>query len=193
MPSTWQKEGISADTLGPDATEKLREHYKAGKLLSVRAPLRVKPQGGIAAESYVDLFLKNATPGERVQTLVVRGSITVPTEGKKITLPDSHAALVAIDELVSKFLGDAENPAHTQWNERAEKLRLGWEGGGIALRRVRAALPELYALVAERVERDDPLALLEFFSIPKSKDAGATPPTTGRPLTYRPPHPSYFG
>lgn len=49
-----------------------------------------------------------------------------------------------------------------QWNERAEKLRLGWESGNSALRRVRAALPELYALVAERIERDDPLAFLEF-------------------------------
>jgi hypothetical protein len=192
LPPAWQLNGISADTLGPDATDKLREHYKAGKLLSVRAPIQVKPRSGPATGTYVDLFLKNATPGERVQTLVVRGSITVPTEGKKINLPDAHAALVATDELISRLLGDAENPAHTQWNERAEKLRLGWEGGGLALRRVRAALPELYALVAERVERDDPLALVEFFSIPKSKDAGATPPTTGRPVDLPPAAPKPF-
>jgi hypothetical protein len=182
LPSAWQREGISEGVLGADVTENLREHYKSGKLLSVRAPVQVRTRGGSATETCVDLFLKNATPGERVQTLVVRGSITVPTEGKKINLPDSHAALVATSDLISKFLGDAENPAHTQWNERAEKLRLGWEGGGLALRRVRALLPELYALVAERIERDDPLALLEFFSIPKSKDAGATPPTPGGPI-----------
>ncbi len=192
LPPAWQGNGISADTLGPDATEKLRQEYKAGKLLSVRAPLQVKPRGGIVTETYVDLFLRNATPGERVQTLVVRGSITLPTEGKKINLPDSHAALVATDDIISKLLGDGENPAHTQWNERAEKLRLGWEGGGLALRRVRAALPELYALVAERVERDDPLALLEFFSIPKGKDSGATPPTTGRPVDLPPAAPKPF-
>lgn len=192
LPPAWQLNGISADTLGPDATDKLREHYKGGNLLSVRAPIQVRPRSGPVTETYVDLFLKNATPGERVQTLVVRGSITVPTEGKKTNLPDAHAALVATDELISRLLGDAENPAHTQWNERAEKLRLGWEGGGLALRRVRAALPELYALVAERVERDDPLALVEFFSIPKSKDAGATPPTTGRPVDLPPASPKPF-
>lgn len=192
LPQVWQREGISAETLGPDTTERLREHYKAGKLLSVRAPLQVRPRGDTATTTYIDLFIKNVTPGERVQTLVVRGSITVPTEGKKINLPDAHAALVATDELISKLLGDAENPAHTQWNERAEKLRVGWESGGLALRRVRAALPELYALVAERVERDDPLALLEFFSIPKSKDAGATPPTTGRPVDLPPAAPKPF-
>ena len=192
LPEVWQREGISAETLGPDTAERLREHYKAGKLLSVRAPLQVRPRGETATTTYIDLFLKNATPGERVQTLVVRGSITVPTEGKKISLPDSHAALVATDELISKLLGDAENPAHTQWNERAEKLRLGWEGGASALRRVRGALPELYALVAERVERDDPLALLEFFSIPKSDRTGATRPVTGRPDDLPPAMPKPF-
>jgi hypothetical protein len=191
LPPAWQQKekGISPGTLGLDATESLREHYRAGKLISVRAPLLTKSKGAGAAQSHIDLFLRNATPGERVQTLVVRGSITVPTEGKKISLPDSHAALVADEESISKLLGDAENPAHTQWNERAEKLRLGWEGGRDVLRRVRAALPELYALVAERVERDDPLALLEFFSIPKSEHPGVTPPTNGRPEPLPEPSP----
>jgi hypothetical protein len=192
LPQVWQRESISAETLGPETTERLRQHYKAGRLLAVRAPLQIKPRGDIAATTYIDLFLRNATPGERVQTLVVRGSITVPTEGKKINLPDSHAALVATDELISKLLGDAENPAHTQWNERAEKLRFGWEGGGSALRRVRAALPELYAMVAERIERDDPLALLEFFSIPKSERRGETQPITGRPDKLPSPTPKPF-
>jgi hypothetical protein len=192
LPPTWQRQGISADTLGPDNSEKLRELYKTGKLLAVRAPLQITSKGDGARPTHVDLFLKAITPGERAQTLVVRGSITVPSEGKKINLPDSHAALVATDEAISKLLGDAENPAHTQWNERAEKLRLGWEGGASALRRVRAALPELYGLVAERIERDDPLALLEFFSIPRSDRAGETRPVAGRPDNLPAPTPKPF-
>jgi hypothetical protein len=153
--------------------------------------LKVKPRGEVAASTYIDLF-SQAPPGERVQTLVVRGSITVPTEGKKVNLLDSHAALIATDELISKLLGDAENPAHTQWNERAEKLRQGWESGASALRRVRGALHDLYALVAERVERDDPLALVEFFSIPKGDRAGGVRPVTGRPGDLPAPAPKPF-
>lgn len=186
MPPAWQTDRISAETLGAETTEMLRDHYRAGKLLAIRAPIRIKPKEGRETVTHVDLFLKGATPGERTQTLVVRGSITVPTEGKKISLPDSHSALIATEDPISKLLGDAENPAHTQWNERAEKLRAGWEGGWSALRRVRAAVPELYALVAERIERDDPLAFLEFFSIPKSERAGETRPTTGRPKDLPP-------
>lgn len=192
LPPSWQREGIVVETLGPEVTERLREHFKGGKLLAVRAPLDVKPQGNSVVRTSIDLFLKLATPGERVQTLVVRGSITVPTEGKKINLPDSHAALVAADEPISKLLGDAENPAHTQWNERAEKLRLGWESGYMVLRRARAALHELYALVAERIERDDPLAFLDFFSIPKSERAGETRPVIGKLEQLPPPTPKPF-
>ena len=97
----------------------------------------------------------------------MRGAITVPTEGKRANLTETHAALEARDEAISRLLGDAENPAHTQWNERAERLRNGWQGGGMVLRRVRAALHELHAVVFDRLDREDADALLDFFSIPK--------------------------
>ena len=74
----------------------------------------------------VDLYGSKRTARKRSQTLVVRGSITVPTEGKKAQLPDCYAALVADEERISQLLGDSENPVHTQWNERAEKLRANW-------------------------------------------------------------------
>ncbi|MGE0750786.1 MAG: hypothetical protein AB7K64_09385 [Variibacter sp.] len=172
LPPTWQTTPITADLLGEQNTSKLREQYKAGEMLFIRAPLTVEPKSGTAHNTHIELFLRSATPGERPQTLVVRGSITVPTEGKKAQLPDSHAALVADEERISQLLGDAENPAHTQWNERAEKVRANWNNPYKVLRRVRAVLQEVHALVADRIERDDPLALLDFFSIPKSKEAG---------------------
>jgi hypothetical protein len=141
-------------------------------MLYFRAPLTVRPrsENGRGRETYVNVFLRASQPGERSQTLVVRGSITVPTEGKKAHLPDCHAALVADDPLISQLLGDAENPAHTQWNERAEKLRANWTSPHTVLRRVRAVLNEIHAVVADRMERDDPLALVDFFSIPKPKE-----------------------
>jgi hypothetical protein len=82
-------------------------------------------------------------------------------------LPETHAAVEARDTPISQLLGDAENPAHTQWNERAERLRNNWQGGGMVLRRVRAALHELHAIVFDRLDREDADAFVDFFSIPK--------------------------
>jgi hypothetical protein len=74
---------------------------------------------------------------------------------KRAALTDTHAALEARQETISRLLGDAENPAHTRWNERAERLRNGWQSGGMVLRRVRAALHELHAVVFDRLDRED--------------------------------------
>jgi len=186
LPPEWQTKGVSGDLLGVSIATELRDRFRAGEMLSLRAPLTLRQKDRSAHESYVDLFLRAARPGERTQTLVVRGAITVPTEGKKINLVDCHAALLATHDPISRLLGDAENPAHTQWNERAERLRAGWQGGGLVLRRVRALLPEIYDLISERIERDDPLALLEFFSIPKGEHIGANRKTHAG-TTTRPP------
>ena len=170
LPAQWQSATITGALLGPDPTEQLRQAFKAGRMLSVRAPLSITPRGGRPITSHIDLFLKAANPGERAQTLVVRGAITVPTEGKRATLMETHAALEAQDDAISRLLGDAENPAHTQWNERAERLRNGWQGGGMVLRRVRAALHELHAVVFDRLDREDTDALLDFFPSRKTDD-----------------------
>lgn len=174
LPATWQERPITGELLGDESVSALRQTYGAGKVLHVRAPLAVRPRehNGPAKATHVDVFLRAAQPGEKSQTLVVRGSITVPTEGTRAHLPDCHAALVAQEEKISQLLGDAENPAHTQWNERAEKLHANWVGPRNVLRRVRALLRELHSVVADRIEREDAHALVDFFSIPKPKEAG---------------------
>jgi hypothetical protein len=181
LPAEWQTKAISGALIGPEATEQLRKAYKTGQMLYCRAPLNITPKAGPPLRSHIDLFVKAAQPGERAQTLVVRGAITVPTEGKRAALSETHAALEARDEAISRLLGDAENPAHTQWNERAEKLRNGWHSGSMVLRRTRAALHELHAVVFDRIDREDKDALVDFFAIPKATQGGKGQTIPGRP------------
>jgi hypothetical protein len=195
LPKSWQVAPITGDLLGIELSTSLRERYKAGEMLYIRAPLavRLKKGGDGARDTYIDLFLKPSQAGERSQTLVVRGAITVPTEGKKAHLTDCHAAVVADDALISQLLGDAENPAHTQWNERAEKLRANWTGAHLVLRKVRSVLQEIFALVADRIDRDDPMALVDFFSIPKPQPTrGSNKGSSFRPKDLPPPRPKPF-
>ena len=93
LPVEWQAKTVTGTLLGQEATDQLRDAFKACRMLSVRAPLSITPRASAPIRSHVDLFLKAASPGERAQTLVVRGAITVPTEGKRATLLETHAAL----------------------------------------------------------------------------------------------------
>jgi hypothetical protein len=45
LPIAWQSEGISADTIGEETADDLRQRYKDGKLVFVRAPLKLKLRG----------------------------------------------------------------------------------------------------------------------------------------------------
>jgi hypothetical protein len=195
LPSEWQnrEKRISGELIGATAATDLRNRFKNNELIFVRAPLSFKDKNGFEYRTHIDLFFRKAQLGEKGQTLVVRGAITVPTEGRRSNFMDCHAALIAADEPVSRLLGDAENPAHTQWNERAEKLRLGWQRGAMVLRRVRAALGELHEVITEKQERDDPFAFLDFFSVPKA-DRGQSAPqqSAGRPHNLPPASPKPF-
>jgi hypothetical protein len=179
LPPNWDAKSDFAGLLGADAIDALREKLKRGELVHVTAPLTVHSREDGPIPSQVDAFLKAAQPGEKPQTLVVRGSITVPAEGKRMAFPDCHAALLAEHPGISGLLGDSENPAHTKWDARALKLRTEWVGGYSALRKVRAVVPAIYELVSERIEREDRLALVDFFSIPRANRPSAIPKTIG--------------
>jgi hypothetical protein len=69
------------------------------------------------------------------------------------------------------------------WVVTSDEALLGRRADRL-LRRVRAALPEIHELITDRIEREDPLALLDFFSIPKTDRRTEAPKTSvGRPST----------
>jgi hypothetical protein len=81
IPPKWQQTRISGELLGTDVAANIREKFRSGELLFIRAPLVIRDKNNAKYDTYVDLFFKKAQPGEKGQTLVVRGAITVPTEG----------------------------------------------------------------------------------------------------------------
>jgi hypothetical protein len=149
----------------PDSVEeKLRSSFIGGSLVHVRAPVALGHRVEGSLVSYVDLFLR-LTDGDGT-ALIVRGGITLPLEGTEFRSRRCLAALIANDEVIAEFLGDAENPAHTKWNGNAEKLTANWVNGAARLREVRGSLNGLYNTIAQAIETTDRDAFLDVFSVP---------------------------
>lgn len=115
--------------------------------------------------SFIDLYLKSLLEGEKPFCLIARNAITLPGERRYFGGGAAYAALVANDEEVSSFLGDAENPAHTAWNTKAKKLSARWRSPIETLSSIRHSLRHFYAMIAEQAESEDSEALVDFFSI----------------------------
>ena len=193
-------EDVGIDPSQPDEAyfsqedlEKLRAKYISRKLIHVRLPLELTRKNGESLLRRFDLFLRRHDAEASPYVMFVRDRMVVPGEGSKVKsgMSNVSGAMIASDKDVVSFLGDAENPAHTGWNLRAEKLRPNWKKPEETLKSIRFALLNLYRLLDQEEERMDPDALRDFFSIP---DSGEIPGLGNEhpPVDSPPPGPRYY-
>lgn len=156
---------LTEDAFSPDDIATMKGRFAAGELVRVRVPVLLKPKDDDDRTSYIDLYLQALPEGEKPFALIARGPITLPGERRYFGASAAYGALVAVDEDVAGFLGDAENPAHTAWNTQAKKLTEGWRSPAPTLSAIRHALRHFYALIADQEEAEDTEALIDFFSL----------------------------
>lgn len=156
---------LNEDAFSPEDIAAMKEQFSAGELVRIRVPVLLKPKNGSDITSHVDLYLQALPEGEKPYALVARGPITLPGERRYFGASAAYGALIAADEDVAGFLGDAENPAHTAWNSQAKKLTEGWRTPAPTLSAIRHALRHFYALIADQEETEDTEALIDIFSI----------------------------
>ncbi|HKO55399.1 MAG TPA: hypothetical protein VJ276_05935, partial [Thermoanaerobaculia bacterium] len=129
----------------------LRDRFAAGERLAFRVPLLVKRKRARAAASWFDVYLERDDELRRGEHHFIRRGITIPdvrTNGDK-----AARSLVVIDhDPLSTFLGDAENPAHSDWSERADKIRTLYDHGAWTLRFVKHSAAFLTSLLARPAE-----------------------------------------
>jgi hypothetical protein len=157
--------GLNDKVFQTNDINQMKAIYEKGGLLHVRVPVQLKRKDGSNPSSYIDLFLKGLREGTKPFALFARGSITVPAEMKFFGGAHAHGAMVASDDSVVAFLGDAETPAHTGWNSNAERLARNWRSPSQTLRHIRHALRDLYLIVAAEAQHEDRDALVDFFSL----------------------------
>jgi len=164
--ASWTESGGFESAIEPAKLLALREKLAASTdLVHVRAPITIRRQSGLECETSFDLYLQKAPDGVKTESLFVRGSITVPEESRYFRGRNVFGALVAADEGIAEFLGDAENPAHTRWNGNADKLKRKWKSPTAKLSSIRHSLDSLYNLLAQAIESEEPDALIDVFSI----------------------------
>lgn len=167
--------GLTESDFSPETLTRLRSDFQNGEMIHVEIPVRLSSKADGQVDTHVRLFLQLPSTSNDSCALFIRGSLTVPGEGKKnfANVP-AYGALVAADPQIEAFLGDAENPAHTSWDAHTEKLTASWRNPYISLRAIRSALKSLYQLVAEEAEQEDQDALIDFFSLVDHSPSGGT-------------------
>ena len=125
----------------------LRDKFAAGERIAFRVPLLVKRKRSRPASSWFDVYVEQDETLRKPEQHFIRRGITIPdvkTNGDKA----ARALIVIDDQALSTFLGDAENPAHSDWSERADKIRTFYDHGASTLRFVKNSASSLASLLA---------------------------------------------
>lgn len=180
-PSWIEDVRLNEDDFETADLEKIRNQFANKKLVGVRLPLSIKtkPKEQILETEFF-VFVKRPDDITRGLDLYVRGGLTLPAESK-FGERKAFGAMIANDEAISAFLGDAENPAHTKWTFNAEKLRKNYVAPGDRLRVIKNSVINFYDMLIQAEEEEDEKALAQYFFTeePETPDkAGGNPDKT---------------
>src|SRR5262249_17250827 len=122
--------------------EELRVRFEGGERIAIRVPVSVKRKRGAIQDSHFDVFVQKDDRLEGGQDHHIRKGITIPAAGG-LRNKGVIGLLVADDDALTTLLGDSENPSHTEWRERSDKIRERYEQGASRVRFVKNALQQI--------------------------------------------------
>jgi len=144
-------------------TEAMRKRLHDGENLAVRVPVYVKKKAGEQTASFFDVLIAHDTRGSSLA--FVRGGLLIP--GVKGMGAGGYSAVVLVEDRdLTTFLGDSENPAHTEWQTRQPNFKGKYSYADETIVFVRNSVHNIIHLLTEDDEEKDPAALLGFFSLP---------------------------
>jgi hypothetical protein len=163
----WRDDALSGDVL-----DAVRRRFEQSERLAFRIRVPVRRKRGRSVAQF-DVVLEKDETLRRGEHHFIRRGITIP-EVKSARDKPVRALLIADDETLSTFLGDAENPAHSDWSERNDKIRSLYEQGASTLRYVKNAIAQIASMLSTPAAGRAPDLLSDIFSIAIPEDDDST-------------------
>ena len=177
-PDSERAPKLTEDLFTSSDLERLRRRYDEGRRLALDVGLWIQPARGEPRETRFRLLIERDAQDHRGVGDFVRQGITIKNPG--VRRPRGVRWIVVVsDPALSTFLGDAENPAHTEWQRSSPKFKKKYNLGPSTLNFVRSIPATVNAILGRPAERSDPDLLREVFSL--ASDAAAPSPQRPEP------------
>ncbi len=146
-----------------------REAFDRGERVAFSVPVWVKPATGLATRAAFDVYLEPDDTVPAGDEHFVRDGITIT--GVHGALQKGVRSLVVVrDPALCELLGDSENPAHTEWQERSAKFKSRYRHGPFTLRYVKNAPREIARILTRPPEGRDERFTRHLFALDLSTE-----------------------
>jgi len=149
--------------------ERLRKKFDEGERIALIAPLWVKRQKGKLQHSHFKIILERDNRLDRGEDHFIREGVTI-TGISSLRQRGIRVIISVSDKPLSRLLGDSENPAHTEWQERSPKFRGRYDRGVSCLRYVKSSPREIVKILSRPAEGRDAGLLRSIFYVDFSND-----------------------
>lgn len=157
-----------ADLFTAEKIEEFAEALDSRQPVCVRIPVHVIPTGNQPKASYFDIVLERDSELDQPLDEFIRSGITI--SGVSSLRESGIRVLVIANDLpIATMLGDAENPAHTEWQDRSRNFVGKYRVGKSTLAFVKDAPRGFLRLLNRHSEEIDDTALRHLFPDPSSK------------------------
>ena len=157
---TWSYEFLTEDELN-DA----RARFQADGRIAFRVPVKVQGARGKAVMATFKVFIERDSTITRAENYFIREGITI-TGIRTMTQRGLRGMVVVDQQPLTTLLGDAENPAHTEWHKDLLKFKGKYQHGPSTLSFVKNSLRVLAAQLTVTTQEIDRDLLKDIFSLP---------------------------
>jgi len=171
----WQ---WSRDLFSEESLTTIRSRYENGDKIAIRVPVDVREKKKRPCSSYFDIFLVRDGTEQSGRPVFIREGIIIPDVRAPWTR-GVRSICNAEDGPIAGFLGDSENPAHTQWQKDGSNFKGKYVSGVTDLQFVIRAVHQVVSIICEEDRTEDPTLLLDLFSIPEPSGGPKVPSPTG--------------
>ena len=153
-----------------------------GGVAIVKVPLALDRVDGDRVETHFNVVLRRRSDGKGEGWYARDGMTITNVNRSRPGGGDYEGLLLANDQVISSFLGDAEGPAHVEWSKEEKRLGRTWKTYAKRLWFVSSAIVRLAELLRENQPKAAPLALSKVFSVRMPSAAvGTTTPIVRKP------------
>lgn len=165
----WQNDLIASTEL-----EALRQRFERGDMLAFEIPLSVKANKGPEQTTKFLVYVQRDLAMESHRPTFVREGLII-TDATRSKLRGAHALVIIEDKPLAAFLGDAENPAHTEWQSRSAHFKDRYRHGPTTLKYVKEVPWHIVQSLTLSDEEQDLSALADVFFVESPDDNDKRP------------------
>jgi hypothetical protein len=175
-PVPGKRPKLTAELFRALPLDAIRSDFATGRRLAFHVPVAVLRQsGGQISHTGFRVFLERDEKLDKPEDHFIRQGITIP-EVSSLKHKGIRAIVSVAESDLSSFLGDAENPAHTQWERNSKKFKRKYKLGPATLDFVKSSPRELVKILTQPQKGRDENLLKHIFAIPLEPVGNAEKP-----------------